>query len=475
MSVRFLVIEDDPSFLEVLQRMLAELGSDVSLQFAMSRDSALSALEAESFDIILLDLKLPTADGTLDEDAEHGRLVFHAARRLAPGSPIIVLTGSPTETFIRDFLSQSEQVDVWGDERKIPTVEVLRKSELDDLPKLLEPCAASVRAVRDVEIRSAANLTWEEDRLVRIFVRRRGGVSCTVHTIGGGLSGASVLRVAVFDTGGAPLLHGIMKIAPHDDIAAECANYDRYAQRLLEQATPRLFEHIKYGGGKQSAVCYRLAQGFDADLFQVAAQRPDIIDDVIGRACTLLAPWRDGVGETRRTVGEIRARLVSDEKAVDIVAAFDLPWVGAFEQRSVQARWCPIHGDLHGGNVLVNDDGIPIIIDYGDVGTGPSALDWIGLELSTIFHIEGCARHSGWPDERACQNWPNAEAFAVDSPVAAFIIACRTAAEVAGVGPRELAACAYAYLFRQLGYEDTDKEIALRLIERIRQFIETET
>ena len=63
-----------------------------------------------------------------------------------------------------------------------------------------------------------------------------------------------------------------------------------------------------------------------------------------------------------------------------------LLWLNEVERRQVQTRWCCVHGDLHGANVLARKDGECVIIDFGDVGDGPASLDPITLELSLLFH-----------------------------------------------------------------------------------------
>jgi CheY-like chemotaxis protein len=43
---------------------------------------------------------------------------------------------------------------------------------------------------------------------------------------------------------------------------------------------------------------------------------------------------------------------------------------------------CVVHGDLHGGNVLVTDSGQPVLIDYRNMGRGPRVLDFVSIEVS---------------------------------------------------------------------------------------------
>jgi DNA-binding NarL/FixJ family response regulator len=43
---------------------------------------------------------------------------------------------------------------------------------------------------------------------------------------------------------------------------------------------------------------------------------------------------------------------------------------------------CIVHGDLHGGNVLVTGSGQPVLIDYRNMGRGPRVLDFVSMEVS---------------------------------------------------------------------------------------------
>lgn len=478
MNVKILLVEDDPSFLEIVAPIICEFGVDISLSVARSRDSAIAMLTENIFDLVILDLKIPIIDDALDADAEHGRYVLNKTRDVAGGTPLIILTGSPAESFIDAFLVHSEQVDVWGDQTKMATVRFLRKSQLDELPGVISPCIEAVRAVSYVEIRpngKQVNLDWAQDRLIRIFVRRRGGVSCSVYRIGGGLSGAHVFRVAVWDESGAPLLNAVLKIGTREMVETECRNYDRHAQRLNERATPRLLEDIRFGAGPIYAVSYRLAETYTNTMFEVALENSERAAKVATSADALLAPWREGVHETRRTIRDIRRRMLNDEKTAKIAAKYGLNWIGSFESRPVQVRWCCVHGDFHGGNMLIDNNDAPIFIDYGDIGEGPASIDWVMLELSILFHPDGCARGSDWPTLENCSNWSDIDVFASDTSLTPYLRACRDAAHRAGAGPREVAACAYAYVLRQLNYEDTDKARALAIINGVKRFIEVAT
>ena len=129
-------------------------------------------------------------------------------------------------------------------------------------------------------------------------------------------------------------------------------------------------------------------------------------------------------------------------------------------------EWVWSHADLHGGNVLVKPTGQPLLIDYGDVGPGPSPMDPVTLELSLVFHPDSSAASSGWPTTDQCRAWANLDQFVAGCPFESFVRACRDwAFESANVGERVVYAVAYAYALRQLKYPGTDSLKALAIAE----------
>jgi CheY-like chemotaxis protein len=78
--VRVLYVEDDGESREVLIEVLLDLGFEVVAAATVAE--ALARLDADRFDVVLADMTLPDADGTV---------IVEAARRLA--TPVVVLSG----------------------------------------------------------------------------------------------------------------------------------------------------------------------------------------------------------------------------------------------------------------------------------------------------------------------------------------------------------------------------------------------
>ncbi|MHB9106283.1 MAG: sensor histidine kinase [Armatimonadota bacterium] len=86
--VKILLVEDTPSDAELLQEILQQTGMPLAITCVEFLEEALTCLQQEAFDALLLDLSLPDSTG-----AE----TYHRARSAAPHLPIVVLTGDGNE------------------------------------------------------------------------------------------------------------------------------------------------------------------------------------------------------------------------------------------------------------------------------------------------------------------------------------------------------------------------------------------
>lgn len=472
-DMRVLVVEDD---LEFVSDLVSAIGSAVKAEvvIAHSRDSALERLSNEFFDLVVLDLKIPTTDGHLGAATEHGLAVFTKAQQLAPGTPICILTGSPAETFIPDLLRRQHHVDIWGDGVKVGVVQFLKKWDFKEFPGLIQSMAQAVHRLADVELSrtNEVDLSVAEDRLVRIFARRRSGVHCALTKLGG-LSGSKVLRITVTGSDGGIRDRAVAKLGTLQEIEAEAELYDRHVTRLEPVATPRRLETIQFGARDRAGVFYSLAEGYERSLFELVREKDPIVPTALVGLAHVLTKWSDGVPWQLKSITDVRRRLLSDKSAQLVISTYGLDWAGDFEALSIYPRWCCTHGDLHGGNVLVNRSGAPALIDYGDIADGPPALDPVTLELSAIFHPEGVFYSSEWPAIETAKKWGELDAYLSGCPYPDFVGGCREWALRVATGSREIAATAYSYLLRQLKYPDTNKDRALALIDGVRAYYES--
>ena len=476
MTMHILVVEDDEDFVVEIQDMIADLPGGCTSYVARSRTEACAQLKANYLDLVILDLKIPTVTGALDAEPQHGLYVFDEIRLVAPGTPIFVLTGSPAEDYIRNLLQHSQRIDIWSEGRKAGTIEFLRKLEINQFLSIICPIADAINALADVELnRGGIELSLAEQRLIRIFAKKYQGVKCVVSTLGQGLSGARVIRLVVTNIQGVQVANAVAKLAGFEVVRSEAERYERHVAPLVSSAAPSKLAILEFGAYNLAGIFYNLADGFDRSIFDIAKQTPEQCVATIECIENATAPWVGSVPETRKYIKQFRQRLLSDETFFEVQTEFGLSWAQSFEERLVQTRWACIHGDLHGCNILVSADGKINLIDFGDVGDGPASLDPVSLELSLLFHPDSAGICGSWPTIDQARNWGALHSYLVNCPFPEFVTELRSwALRVAG-GNREIAASAYSYLIRQLKYPDTDKLIAMALLDGVRAFYDVDT
>lgn len=472
--MRILVVEDDAEFSQEVLAIIGGMPGTPEATLARSRDSATEFLEDVYFDLLILDLTIPAAEDDKDRSALHGHHVFRFARTIAPGTPIIVLTGSPAEDFVPTMLNETHQVDIWKTGVPISTIQFIRKVNFDTFPNELLVFVEAVNALSEVEIDSPElELSEEYSRLLRIFARGCNGARCVVSRLGG-LSSAIVVRLNVTDTNGAKVHDAVVKLDDIPSVEAEDRKYNTLVARLDAAATPRKLEMLHYGAKARGGVFYQLANAdFTENGFSIAQQNVDAADSLPTALAGLLAPWSEGVPQSPRTVEDIRKRLLTDDDLALVVQSHHIDWVAGFEDGRAQTTWCCVHGDLHGENVLATLNAEGVLIDYGDVGEGPKSLDAITLEFSLLFHPKSPFVNGQWPSKQQAAEWFDLDRYLVDCPCPRFVKSTRRWATAAAAGNREIAATAYAYFMRQLKYDTTDGTLALALLAGARSLYNT--
>jgi len=80
---RILIVDDDPSILDMLRDSLALSDEDYQVTCTGGGPSALQQLEEGSFDLLLTDFQMPGMNGLE---------LARAARRMAPGTRVVLMT-----------------------------------------------------------------------------------------------------------------------------------------------------------------------------------------------------------------------------------------------------------------------------------------------------------------------------------------------------------------------------------------------
>jgi CheY-like chemotaxis protein len=471
--MKLLIVEDDAGTIEALRDDLDGILAAEEITVCRSRDSALSALEAQVFDYVLLDRKIPTQDDRLDAEVEHGEAVFQKLRAESPGTQICFLTGFATQGFLTGIIGQAQTVDIWGGGNLMPLVNVVPKRKLADIKPLVAAVKKEIDLNDEIEIIGLPGEKVTERRVLRIFGRRNQAASLVVEELTGGLSGVAVLKVTFRDRDGAPHLLTAAKMGSKTDIKKEIQNYNRDIIRLPNGRYAAHTGDVFAGAGPTAGVFYRLLGGYES-LAGLLARDPTTAAAVVPRLAVAERVWTDGRPQSARTVQEIRRGVISDNDMQNVASLLGGTNWESFEQRKTQARICSQHGDLHCGNVLVDAHGEPILIDYARVGESTAALDPITLELSPIFHPGSRIVTDAWPKLVNAEHWDDVDAFADGCPASEFIKAGRRWAQEVAAGPREIFATAYAFAARQLRFPDTDRALAKAiLISAMNAFLET--
>ncbi|WP_300973497.1 response regulator [Sphingomonas sp. LHG3406-1] len=464
--MRVLLVEDNVDFAQVIEKAIRAIPG-CELAWKRSKASALAVLDEEHFDVVLLDRRIPTEDGILDDHQDHGWAVFQFIVERLPGTSVWFLTGTVDADFPTEVLNaHSRRGDIHACGREDAIYQVFWKDRMTD-------CVAAVRAFRaDVQhteaihlaqVGTPANLRAEEERLLRLFGRSHGGARVEVRILQAGLSGARVLRVSVLNAAGAVMITSVARIGTHGEIASERDKYRTEIVKLANGAFPPVTADLDLGAAGFAAIFYQVVGNEVRSLFDELTADPATAAEAVNRLCADQASWRGARQTEMVRVSTVRRDLIGDVALELVAPLLDGIDIAPVELVEIQVARSVQHRDLHCGNVLFDANGRPMVIDYPDTGRTAACLDPVSLELSTIFHKDAPDR-AGWPTIHQAENWPDLDGFCGGSIYEPFVRACRAWAVDAAASQQEVLAVAYGYALRQLKYDDTDKALARAII-----------
>ncbi len=459
--IRVLLVEDQKDFASTFIELVEKTGK-VTVTLASSRDSALSQIANNCFDLIVCDLKIPSTEGELDLQEEHGEAVLSQISLVTPGTPVIVLSAFGSIDSAMGIVKHAPRMDVVGDRDDMLMTQFMTKDRLDSCIEEIANFAKRLSATDRLEIRKGADCSLDkaEARAVRIFARSCEGRIIDVDQVIGGLTKTNTYTVRITDAEGK--LRGITlaKIGSIEAINDEVTRLTRFVQPTLPPGSfAALLHKVLAGAGTTGAVFYQLAKSFS--LFDSLALDQSRSSEIIDRLATNLARWTDSGAQSEITVGELRKIIDPDQGADDI----DQSILDAVDSEKVIVKKSIQHGDLHAGNVLLDDDSRPVVIDFGRVGESISGYDAIALELGVLFHPRGKELLSDWPTIDQVLHWDDLEVYLPRCPIPEFVSACRRWARASSPSDKTLIACVYTHALRQMRYKDTNKALARALVD----------
>lgn len=467
--MKILFVEDNLTYAKSVKEAFAS--GLVQIEHAISKDQAINSLQKNFYDLILLDLTIPPSEESLDKASEHGQEVFYAALGLAPSTPVYFLTASQPDSFTISLLAHSQKLDLWGCGTLYQTVDYKTKDRADLLIDKISEIAEQVATTNSIPIETRGvelTLSPEYERALKSFTRKHNASSCHIWRLNGGLSEAYVLKATIKDGNGRSLGHSVVKLGTSREIKIERQAYENHVKLLKNGCYPTKMFDIEHGLKDKSAIFYNLAEGFESTFFDISHSEK-LASTAISHIRKSLGRWDEAKILTKTTVKAVRQRVLSDDDLVVLSQKYDLTQISSIEAQEVSIYASCIHGDLHGGNILVDTDGTTTLIDFGDVGMGFACLDPITLELSLIFHPDAVKKEISKQLTAVINNWPNLSGYTENSPFKAAVTQCRGWAYDVGGSDKAILAAGYAFVVRQLKYSTVNPEVTLQLLSTIYQ------
>lgn len=467
--MRILLVEDNTTFAGEVEHEARSI-PQCELVWVSSRDEALARIEGgELFDLVILDRKIPSANGILDDHVEHGWRVFQAVRTHSAGTPVWFLTGTEDADFAADFGNDYARAeDLHGRRIEEPMYRVFWKKRMSECVRRLKEFAANQAALERIAVEPdppTLTLGSAGIRTVRLFGGRHYGSVVEVTSLNGGFSNSRVLKVAIKAADRRTLMTAAAKISSISETEAESERYRTEISRLTPGGFPQLTEKIDAGAGNIGGLFYGMVGENVQSLFDRLVANDGNVPQLPGELHAILRPWYQAKRTEQVRVSQIRRRFIGDTVLPDIRRHLDGIDIATIENYTLSAATCCQHGDLHCANVVFDGRDRAMLIDFGDTGPSYAAVDPVTLELSTIFHSQHTRLPPDWPIAENMLNWTILDRFTLTCQFGAFIVGCRNWANAEAGSQDEVVAIGYAYAMRQLKYPDTDKPLARALIQ----------
>jgi hypothetical protein len=225
-----------------------------------------------------------------------------------------------------------------------------------------------------------------------------------------------------------------------------------------------LIRVVRCGTGAFGGLFFNLINNTSGSFFEVCKTNPAMAASVVDQLKDAWQIWTGNRPESRISVKALRELVLNDASLERIIGEHSIDHVRSFELRSLDVHLGTQHRDFHGENILVGENGAPIMIDLLSIGEASAAFDPITLELSLVFHPNS-PFNGTWPPIDQIPSWADLDAYLKHCPYADIVRSCRAWATVYAVTDRELFAAVYAYVVWQMNFSSTDTERAKAYLE----------
>lgn len=239
--MRLLLIEDNVDFAKEVERAVNSIRDCDEFVWVRSRNAALATLAAESFDLVILDRKLPSGDDVLDDHTDHGWAVFEFIRSHSAGTPVWFLTGTEDPDFAADINNNHGRTeDLHGQRAPEQMYQVFWKRKISDCLRKVAEFAGKRKTLERIAVQvqpETLPLNIEESRTIRLFGQRHNGAVIDVTSLNGGLSNSRVLKVVVKTADSRVLITAAAKVSSLSETRAEAERYRTDISRLTAEGS----------------------------------------------------------------------------------------------------------------------------------------------------------------------------------------------------------------------------------------------
>ena len=419
-----LLVEDDPIHYKGLMRRMRKAGYTPTL--AKSYSEARSYLEARCFHLAVVDICLDNSRG-VNED---GLRLLEDIERLGllPIMPVIVLTGYPSldrmlvareKRGATSFIRKDPQH--YGNQLLAKIKELFEREirinfdleyEGNSLQYLAE-CAADIHEAETDWSPLEILIPQIRDLMGKHFAR---AASLRVQRMPKGLSGSAILRVQPTYPSGGIGQWLVVKVGRRKKTEIESRNYQDHVEHFLpaNHTTQLSACYTRDLGGLVYTLNTDLSSAYDFQEFYRAKPAAEIVSALRSLFRETCAMWYQSHTPPRNLIlrdiyldtfelkdkperiptelFEMRPKM--DRRSTSI--QFDSPtlllpnplrWLDEIELSHLPVSLCITHGDLHAGNILMNEQGECWLIDFYRTRQSHILRDIVKLEVDIKFNL----------------------------------------------------------------------------------------